>query len=267
MANDTHTDQSTPATDGVVRAALLIIGNEILSGRTQDKNLSHIALTLNEVGIRLSEVRVVPDVEAEIIDAVNALRARYAYVFTTGGIGPTHDDITSECIAKAFGQKLIVNPEARRRLQEHYNRTGMELNAMRLRMANTPEHATLIDNPVSTAPGFRVENVFVLAGVPKIMQVMLDGVKGSLKGGAPVLSRAITCQMGEGIMAAGLQAIQNRYPQVDIGSYPYYRRSGYGTTIILRHTEAASLQQAGDEVADLMRSLGAEPYEGEPPPD
>ena len=182
------------ATTSAVTAALIIIGNEILSGRTKDANLPHLATELNSVGVRLAEVRVIPDIEAEIIATVNALRAKFDYVFTTGGIGPTHDDITAESIAKAFELPLTQHPEALRRLQHHYNDNGLELTAARLRMANTPEGASLIDNPISTAPGFRVGNVFVMAGVPKIMQAMLASLKDQLHGGQPMLSRTVLWQ-------------------------------------------------------------------------
>ncbi|MDP6389492.1 MAG: competence/damage-inducible protein A [Alphaproteobacteria bacterium] len=242
-----------------VTAALVIIGNEILSGRTQDVNLAYIAGALGEIGVRLMEVRVVPDVENEIVDAVNTLRAKYDYLFTTGGIGPTHDDITAECVAKAFGLPLIQHPEARRRLVERYEQTGMELNEARLRMANTPEGAELIDNPISTAPGFKIENVYVMAGVPMIAQAMIDGVKQTLAGGDPVHSRTLVCSIGEGNMAEGLGKIQDSYPVIDIGSYPYYRRGKYGTSIVLRHTDEALLESASEEVAALMRSFGDEP--------
>ncbi len=242
-----------------VTAALVIIGNEILSGRTQDANLAYIAGALGEIGVRLMEVRVVPDVEDEIVDAVNTLRVKYDYLFTTGGIGPTHDDITAECVAKAFGLPLIQHPEARRRLVERYEQTGMELNEARLRMANTPEGAELIDNPISTAPGFKVENVYVMAGVPIIAQAMIDGVKQTLAGGDPVHSRTLVCSIGEGNMAEGLGNIQDSYPAIDIGSYPYYRRGKYGTSIVLRHTDEALLEVASEEVAALMRSFGDEP--------
>ena len=242
-----------------VTAAVIVIGNEILSGRTQDKNVAHIAVTLNEVGVRLSEVRVVPDIEAEIVDAVNTLRAKFDYVFTTGGIGPTHDDITAECVAKAFGQKLIQNPEATRRLVEHYQHSEMELNEARMRMANTPEHATLIDNPISTAPGFRVENVFVMAGVPSIMRAMLDGVKGGLAGGVPVLSRTVLCNLGEGMVAGGLGEIQKRYPEVDIGSYPQYARGEFRVSLVMRGIDAAELDACADEVRAMVTQLGGTP--------
>lgn len=244
----------------VVSAALLIIGNEILSGRTQDANLPYVAKTLNAVGVRLLEVRVIPDIETEIIDAVNALRARYDYVFTTGGIGPTHDDITAECIARAFGQRLIENPEARRRLEAHYAEAGLELTPARLRMANTPEHAELIANPISSAPGFRVENVYVLAGVPQIMQAMLDQVKGGLRGGVPMQSRTVLCNLGEGVLAAGLGAVQRDFPDVEIGSYPRFAGAdGFRLSLVLRATDLVRLEQATGAVAALVRELGGEP--------
>jgi molybdenum cofactor synthesis domain-containing protein len=243
-----------------VTAALIIIGNEILSGRTKDANLPHLAEVLNSVGVRLLEARVIADIEREIIDTVNTLRHKYDYVFTTGGIGPTHDDITAESMAKAFGQKLIRNPEALSRLQTHYQEIGLELTEARLRMANTPEHATLVDNPVSTAPGFRVENVFVMAGVPKIMQAMLDNIKGQLHGGKPMLSSAVHCNLGEGIIAAGLGELQKKYPEVDIGSYPRFGSGGgFRVTLVMRHTDPAVLEKVTGEVCDLIRELGGEP--------
>jgi len=245
-----------PAT---VTAAVLIIGNEILSGRTQDANLAYLAKGLNEVGVRLGEARVIADVEDEIVAAVNALRARHDYVFTTGGIGPTHDDITAECVAKAFARPLIRHAEALRRLDAHYERTGIELNEARLRMANTPEGADLIDNPVSSAPGFRVENVYVMAGVPRICQAMFDGIKHTLVGGAPVLTRTVQCGLPEGKLAAGLKAIQDRFGEVEIGSYPSYRAGGFGVAVVLRTTDAAVLAAATDAVAGLVRELGDTP--------
>ena len=241
-----------------VRAALIIIGNEILSGRTKDANLPHIAETLNSVGVTLSEARVIPDIETEIIETVNTLRQKFDYVFTTGGIGPTHDDITSECVAKAFGQRLIRNPDALRLLQTRYADTGLELTEARLRMANTPEHAELIANPISAAPGFRVENVFVMAGVPKIMQAMLDNVKGELKGGLPTLSRSVLCNLGEGTIAKGLGDIQQRYADVDIGSYPRFGGEAFRVTLIIRHSDDELLQQVQQDIADLITSLGGE---------
>ena len=244
-------------------AALLIIGNEILSGRTVDANLPYIAKRLNELGIRLREVRVVPDIEAEIVVAVNALRTRYSYVFTTGGIGPTHDDITADCVARAFGLALPENPEARRRLAERYAESGIELNEARLRMARAPEGAVLIDNPVSAAPGFQVENVFVMAGVPKIMQAMFESLRDRLVGGDPLLSRSITCRLAEGQLAQGLGEIQVRHEGVNIGSYPSYSSSGFGVAVVLRHTDRAVLDAAAEEVGELIRSFGGEPVEQE----
>lgn len=243
----------------IVTACVLIIGNEILSGRTQDVNLNHLAKGLNEAGVRLREARVIPDVADVIIATVNEVRAKYDYVFTTGGIGPTHDDITSECVARAFGVKLILHPDARRILETHY-KPG-ELNEARLRMAHVPEGATLIPNPISLAPGFRIGNVFVMAGVPLVMQAMFDGVKGSLKGGRPVLTRAVSCGLGEGVLAAGLEAIQTRYADVDIGSYPWFRRGAHGVSLVLRSPDAARLEAATREVSELVRSLGGTPSE------
>jgi molybdenum cofactor synthesis domain-containing protein len=244
-----------------VTAALLIIGNEILSGRTKDANMHFLAEQLTAMGIRLSEARVVPDVAEEIIDAVNALRAKYDYLFTTGGIGPTHDDITAECVARAVGRKLIRNPEARRRLEERWAETGIEMNEARLRMANTPEGAALIDNPVSTAPGFQVENVFVMAGVPKIMQAMFGSLRDRLVGGDPLLSRSVACNLPEGTLASGLGELQARYAEVDIGSYPSYAQSGFRVAVVLRHTDEAVLDAAVREVLALIGELGGEAEE------
>ena len=243
-----------------VTAALLIIGNEILSGRTRDANLPYLAATLNDIGVRLREVRVVPDVEDDIVAAVNALRVRYDYVFTTGGIGPTHDDITAAAIAKAVGQRLIQHPEALSRLQRHYGEAGLELTAARLRMAEVPEHASLIDNPISTAPGFRVENVFVLAGVPRIMQAMLDGLKSQLRGGSRLLTQSVVTNLGEGTIAAGLSDLQLRFPDVEIGSYPRFGSGpgGFRVTLVLRHTDAARLERVAAALCALIQDLGGE---------
>ena len=248
-----------------VTAALVIIGNEILSGRTRDANLPHLARELNERGIRLVEARVVSDDEGAIIEAVKALRARCTYVFTTGGIGPTHDDITAEAIAKGFGVPLVRDAEAVRRLESHYE--PGQLNAARLRMADVPEGAALVDNPVSQAPGFRMENVYVLAGVPTIMRAMLDGVLLELVGGRPLLSRTVTCWLGEGTLAEGLGRIQERHPDVSIGSYPHFRAGRFGVSLVLRADDAWLLGAATEDVAVLVRSHGEEPQitEGEPP--
>ncbi len=246
-----------------VTAALLIVGNEILSGRTKDANLHFIAEKLGEMGIRLAEARVVPDIPDEIIEAVNALRNKYTYVFTTGGIGPTHDDITAECVARAFGVALVQNTEARRRLEERWAESGIEMNEARLRMANAPEGAVLIDNPVSAAPGFQIGNVFVMAGVPKIMQAMFTGLRDRLAGGDPLLSRTIACNLPEGTLAGGLGAVQARHAEVDIGSYPSYAGTGFRVALVLRHTDEAVLDAAVEDVCALIRSLGAESEEQE----
>src|SRR5437868_14559289 len=211
--------------DKIVTACLVIIGNEILSGRTQDANLAYIAKGLNEVGVRLREVRVIPDIVETIVDTVNEMRAKFDYVFTTGGIGPTHDDITSECIARAFGVRWVLNEEARRRLAAGYANSA-DLNEARLRMAHTPEGATLIDNPVSRAPGFQIGNVFVMAGVPRIMQAMFDEVAPRLTKGVVMSARNLEFRGGEGDIATQLAAVQKRYPQVVIGSYPFQAPDG-----------------------------------------
>jgi molybdenum cofactor synthesis domain-containing protein len=241
-----------------VTAAILVIGNEILSGRTQDANIAFIARRLSELGIRLREARVVPDIEEEIISALDALRARYDHVFTTGGIGPTHDDITSACVAKAFGVALERNAEAVRRLEAHYADPSL-LNAARLRMANIPAGATLIDNPVSAAPGFRIGNVHVLPGVPSIMQAMFDGLASSLAGGPPIHARTVNCTLPEGTLAEGLGALQERWPQIEIGSYPWFRNRQFGVSLVLRGTDGDAVGTAASELCDLVRSLGGDP--------
>jgi molybdenum cofactor synthesis domain-containing protein len=238
----------------IVTAALLIIGNEILSGRTQDKNLAYLAGELNRAGIQLREVRVVPDMEQEIIAAVNALRSRYDYVFTTGGIGPTHDDITSASIAKAFGVKLIRHPVAEAALRAHY--TPEQINEARLKMADVPEGSTLIPNIVSAAPGFRFENVFILAGVPKIMQAMLAAAIPHLKSGAVVYSASTSTNLPEGTIAAGLTEIQARYPDLDIGSYPYYKQGDVATTLVFRGIDRDRAESARGEAEGLILELG-----------
>ncbi len=241
----------------IVTASVLIIGNEILSGRTQDANLAYIAAGLNGVGVSLREARVIPDVADVIVATVNEVRAKFDYVFTTGGIGPTHDDITSECVAKAFGVPWTLHPEAHKLFLAQY-KPG-ELNEARLRMAHTPEGATLIRNPVSRAPGFRIGNVFVMAGIPSVMQGMFDSIKHDLKGGRPMLSRTVTCHLPEGVIAKGLGEIQARYPDLDIGSYPFYRRGEFGTSLVLRGRDAERLAAGTEEVVALVRELGGDP--------
>lgn len=238
-------------------AAVLIIGNEILSGRTQDVNLNWIAGKLVARGIRLREARVVPDIEDEIVSAVQVLSDRYDYVFTTGGIGPTHDDITADSIAKAFGVPVIVHPEAKARLEAHYG-TG-NVSAARMRMARVPEGAVLVDNPVSKAPGFRIRNVFIMAGVPAIMRAMLDGIVPTLAEGLPIRQRAIASHIAESVLAEPLEAIQNRHPTVDIGSYPWFRDGTSGVTLVARGTNPGILDAVADEISAMIRDLGGEP--------
>ena len=249
----------------IITAGILVIGDEILSGRTKDKNIGFIAEYLTNLGIDLREVRVVADDEADIIAALNALRARYTYVFTTGGIGPTHDDITADSIAKAFGVGIGIHPEARRRLEAHYAQQQSEFNEARQRMARIPDGATLIDNPISRAPGFRIRNVFVMAGIPVVMRAMFESIRHELVGGARLLSRTVSAFLPEGKFAAGLGQLQHRHPELDFGSYPFYRGGRAGASIVVRGTDAARLAEAADAVKALVRSLGGEPLDGEPP--
>ena len=241
------------------RAALLIIGNEILSGRTQDVNLNHIAKALGGIGVRLAEARVIPDIAPVIVDAIRALKDQYDYLFTTGGIGPTHDDITADCVAEAFGVALREHPEAMRRLTAHYAAQNVEFNAARRRMARVPEGGTLIDNPVSVAPGFQIGNVFVMAGVPRIMQAMLDGVLPTLTGGPLLLSRTIACDLPEGVLAEPLQKLQERFPQVEIGSYPGFARAAPAGQVVLRSVDADALEEATMQAVDFVKALGGNP--------
>ena len=246
-------------------ACLLIIGNEVLSGRTQDVNVKFLATRLGELGMPVREVRVIPDVPETIVATVNECRAKFDHVFTTGGIGPTHDDITSECIARAFGAPWEPHPEAWAIMERHYQ--PGEFNAARQRMATMPRGATLIHNGISGAPGFTIGNVHVMAGVPRIMQAMFDVLAPTLDGGTPVQMRAVhVLGLPEGALAADLEAIQARHPAVDLGSYPFYRRSGNGVTLIAKGTDAAELDQVAGEVAAMIRALGKDPAPGEPPP-
>ncbi|MBI1262777.1 MAG: competence/damage-inducible protein A [Rhizobiales bacterium] len=246
-----------------VTACVLLIGDEILSGRTRDSNLSYIAKHLNIMGIQVREARVIPDIEDTIVSVLNEVRAKFDYVFTTGGIGPTHDDITADCVAKAFGVPIGPHPEAMKLLAEHYATTGAEFTPARQRMARVPEGGLLIDNPVSKAPGFQMENVFVMAGVPMVMQVMLDSLSPRLKGGATMLSRTVSGQIGEGQIAEPLGALQKRYPDVGIGSYPFFRNRVYGTSLVMRSTDSVMLEEVAGEAAAIIRSFGVEPVDGE----
>jgi len=234
-------------------ACLIVVGNEILSGRTQDQNVAWIAKELNEIGIRLRQVRVIPDDTQIIVDTVGACRHAFTYVFTTGGIGPTHDDITSAAIAQAFGVGLERNREAEAILQRHYGQE--KLNAARLKMADIPAGASLILNPVSAAPGFRIENAYVMAGVPAIMQAMFTGFRHELRGGAKMLSKTLSAYITEGVIAERLGAIQEECPDVEIGSYPFMRQHRFGTSLVTRSTDAAKLDAACRRIKDLLLGL------------
>ena len=250
-----------PDSPNITTACLIIIGNEILSGRTQDANLGYLAKWLNEHGVRLIEARVIPDVEATIVATVNECRSKFDYVFTTGGIGPTHDDITSGSVAKAFGLPLVRREEAVELMRKFYG--DENLTEARLRMAYTPEGADFIENPISRAPGFRVENVFVLAGVPLIMQSMLESISHVIRGGDPVRSRAVWAHTPESTVAKGIEDIQNRHEGVDIGSYPFYRDGRTGTTLIARSTSVETLDKVQNELMDVIRAAGGEPHIGD----
>ncbi|MDV7339544.1 molybdopterin-binding protein [Terasakiella sp. A23] len=237
-----------------VTACILIIGNEVLSGRTKDVNLSFLGTALNELGIQVREARVIPDVADTIVETVNYARKTYDYVFTTGGIGPTHDDITSECVARAFGLDFGHNAQAVAILKSHYK--PEDLNEARLRMARTPKGAILIENPISKAPGYQVENVFVLAGVPKIMRAMFDNLKDRLTGGATVLSQTVTTNLGEGIIAGPLSDIQTRFEDIDIGSYPYFKEGNFGVSLVMRSTDEARIDECSKIIKDMVENLG-----------
>ena len=245
-------------------ACILVIGNEVLSGRTQDANIRFLAQRLGDMGIPVREVRIIPDVADTIIRTVSEVRAAFDHVFTTGGIGPTHDDITSECIAAAFGVPWEPHPVVWARMEAHYPPGGF--NAARQRMATMPRGAVLIDNGRSIAPGFSMGNVHVMAGVPAIMRAMFDMLAPTLKGGSPVISRSVhAADIREGDIAAGLTAIQARYPALDLGSYPYYRDTTHGVAIVAKGVDAAAADAAIVEVTALFRELGGTPVAGEPP--
>ena len=235
-------------------AALIIIGDEILSGRTQDKNTQHIAIKLNEVGVQLKEVRVIPDDKTTIVGTVNELRNIHDYVFTTGGIGPTHDDITAESIAEAFGVLVELHDEAYQKLVDHYGDEA-EVTDARKKMAMIPQGGTLIENPVSGAPGIHIGNVYIMAGVPKIMQGMLDFILPTLKGGKSMLSRTVEADLQESVVAKGLGDIQARYDNVSIGSYPKYINGRHATSLVLRSMDEAALEQAAGEVEAMVENL------------
>jgi len=258
--DDAEGQMSGPPPAKTVTACVLIIGNEILSGRTQDENIAYLATGLDEIGIRVKEVRVIPDDGDTIVATVNTVRGAFDYVFTTGGIGPTHDDITAQSIADAFGVTLILHPEAKRLLEGHY--PAGAVNEARMRMAYVPDGAVLLPNPISRAPGFQIGNVFVMAGVPQIMQATFSQLKHRLVGGAKWLSRSVSCGLGEGVLAKDLGDLQARYGDLEIGSYPYFRRSDFGVTLVVRGTDRARLVAATEELKGLIRTLGGDPHEG-----
>jgi molybdopterin-biosynthesis enzyme MoeA-like protein len=242
-------------------AALLVIGDEILSGRTQDKNVAQIAVWLNLQGIRLSEVRVVPDVEDRIAVAVNALRTSNDYLFTTGGIGPTHDDITVDSIAAAFGVPVVVHPEARAILERYYGERGGVTDA-RLRMARAPEGAELIANATSGAPGIRIANVFILAGVPHIAAAMLAALDGQLEGGRPIVSVTVGAFAPESEVADMLRQAEQANPGVAVGSYPFFREGRVGANFVVRSVDKVLADKCAGEIAEALRAAGYEPVDG-----
>jgi molybdenum cofactor synthesis domain-containing protein len=241
----------------IVTAAAVVIGDEILSGRIRDKNAGHLAAVLTAIGIDLREVRIVGDDEAAIIEAVNALRARNNYVFTSGGIGPTHDDITADAIAKAFGLPCDHDRQAMKLLGDHYAQRRIEFTEARKRMARMPEGAVHIDNPISRAPGFVVGNVHVMAGVPAVFQAMLDNVVPTLRTGRVLLSRSVHCPFGEGTIGETLGKIQDDYPDIAIGSYPKYDSGKFWTDIVLRGADDARLDEAAAAVGAMIATLQA----------
>jgi molybdenum cofactor synthesis domain-containing protein len=252
------TAASASASSGLVTAALLVIGDEILSGRTKDKNIGYIAEYLTALGIDLREVRVVGDEESEIVTALNALRARHTYVFTTGGIGPTHDDITAECVAKAFGVAIDFDPRAIKILGDRLKQTGGEFNEARMRMTRIPAGADLVHNKVSAAPGFWLGNVIVMAGVPSIMQAMLDEVAPKLQTGVKMLSETVRADCREGDIGTPLGEIAKAYPDVAIGSYPFFdEKTGPNTNVVLRARDQGKLTAARGAVEDMLKRVRA----------
>jgi molybdenum cofactor synthesis domain-containing protein len=250
------------ASDRIWTAALVVIGDEILSGRTQDKNIAQVASWLNQQGIRLAEVRVVPDRMVAIGEAVNALRARNDYVFTTGGIGPTHDDITVDAIAAAFGVPVVVHPEARHVLEDYYRDRPGGLTEARLRMARTPQGAELLRNPYSGAPGIRIGNVYILAGVPAIAASMLEALTGQIEGGRPVVSVTVGARAAESDVADLLRETEEANPGVAIGSYPFFKDGGHGANFVIRSEDPALAQRTGSVLVERLRAAGYEPVEG-----
>jgi molybdopterin-biosynthesis enzyme MoeA-like protein len=247
--------------DRIWTAALCVIGDEILSGRTQDKNIAQIGLWLNLQGIRLREVRVVPDLEDAIVEAVNVLRARNDYLFTTGGIGPTHDDITVDAIATALGVNVVIHPEASAMLHHYYEARG-GITEARLRMARVPDGAELIPNHMSGAPGIRHGNIFIMAGVPHITAGMLDALTGTLEGGAPLLSVSVGCWVAESEISDLLAATEKAHDGCQIGSYPFFREGKVGSNFVIRSTEQTKLDACAAALSNDLSALGREPFVG-----
>jgi len=237
-------------------AAVLLIGNELLSGRTQDTNLAYMGKALAAHGIQLCEARIIPDDEAVIVGTLNTLRANCTYVFTTGGIGPTHDDITADCIAKAFNVDIGIHAEAEQRLLAYWAERDVKPNADRLRMARIPHGADLIDNPVSAAPGFRMHNVYVMAGVPRIMQAMFDSILPGLQRGPVIDSVSVKCDLGEGTIASPLRALQEQYPDVDLGSYPGKMDGKFSVALVGRSADSEKLKAVEQALRSLVADAG-----------
>lgn len=248
-------------TNSASTACVLVIGNEVLSGRTEDANINYLATELTKLGIRLAECRVISDIEDDIVEAVNHCRAKYTYVFTTGGIGATHDDITAKSVAAAFGIGYGMHPEAERILLSYF---GEKANEARMRMAMMPEGAHLIANPVSTAPGFQVENVYVMAGVPSIARGMFDSVKGGLAGGVMTVSKTVaTIGVSEGMIAIELGDVQDAHPNVDIGSYPFLKLGQFGTNLVVRGEQIAHVEAACADLCAMIIAAGGDPLDDE----
>ena len=260
MENE-HLPQAGSEGQDIVTAALLVIGDEILSGRTKDQNIGYIADYLTAIGIRLREVRVVADTQDDIVAAINTLRAVYDYVFTTGGIGPTHDDITADAIARAFDVSIDIDERAVAIMRERY--AEGTLTPTRLRMARIPDGAELIQNSVSSAPGFMIGNVIVMAGVPRIMQVMLDDVAPRLKTGRKLVTRTVRVERPEGDVAPGLERVQNDFPEVQMGSYPFFQKEKLGTNLVLRSSDEEKLDEALKSIWEMLDTEGFSEYASE----
>ena len=246
------------------KAGILLDGNEILSGRTQESNLKFLAKKLSDMGIDVGECRIVSDNQEAIIQAVNALRTTYRYVFTTGGIGPTHDDITADSIAAAFNRPLEVDAVAKQLVAKACAKSGVPLNAARLRMARIPKGSQLIDNPVSYAPGFQIDNVYVMAGVPKIMQAMFTGLADQLEKGPALIAQSLTCNLPEGTMAAPLSEIDSHYPQLNIGSYPSFSATGFSVTLVIRGQDEDMISACFNAIKAMVIELGGEIRDPQP---